>query len=91
MQQNPTTSTSATPASDPTRTTTPTNENHFIDTPPPTITDTIFPPTPLTPITAKNKTCPTPTASAAPSDYPHLLPSTPPPPPPAVPAIGTRY
>ncbi|VDL89493.1 unnamed protein product [Schistocephalus solidus] len=53
---NPTTSSSDTPASDPTTTITPTTYNHFIDAPPPTITDTILPPTANAPITATNTT-----------------------------------
>ncbi|VDL95213.1 unnamed protein product [Schistocephalus solidus] len=58
---NPTTSTSATPASDSTTMmTTPTTDNHLIYTQPPTITDTILPPPPLAPIWAMNTTCPTP-------------------------------
>ncbi|VDL94363.1 unnamed protein product [Schistocephalus solidus] len=85
---NPTTSTSATPASNPTTTTTtPTTDNHFINDPPPTITDTVLPPLPHAPIPTTNTTCPTPTTSVATSDY--LLPPTSPPPP--VPAMGTRY
>ncbi|VDL92377.1 unnamed protein product [Schistocephalus solidus] len=50
---NPTTSTSATPVSGPTTktTTTPTTDNNFIDAPPPTITGKILPPPPPAPIT----------------------------------------
>ncbi|VDL86847.1 unnamed protein product [Schistocephalus solidus] len=59
---NPTTSTSATPASDPTTTATTTTANPVIDAPPPTITDTILPPPPPAPIAATNTTCPTPTS-----------------------------
>ncbi|VDL92180.1 unnamed protein product [Schistocephalus solidus] len=60
---DPTTSTSATPASDPTTTTTPTTYINFIDAPPTTIIDTILPPPSLAPITAMNTTCPTPATS----------------------------
>ncbi|VDL88713.1 unnamed protein product [Schistocephalus solidus] len=70
---NPTTQTSATPALDPTMTSTPTTDNHFIDAPSPTITDIILPPPTLAPITATNTTCPTPTTSVATSD--NLLPA----------------
>ncbi|VDL90394.1 unnamed protein product [Schistocephalus solidus] len=66
---NPTTATSATPASDPTMTTTPTTDNNFIDASPPTITDTILPPPPSALITATNTTFPTPTTSVATSEY----------------------
>ncbi|VDL89294.1 unnamed protein product [Schistocephalus solidus] len=84
---NPTTSNSATPASDPTATT-PTTDNN-IDAPPPPITDTILPPPLPAPITATNTTCPTPTTSVATSDYlPPAISNTTAAP---VPAMGTRY
>ncbi|VDL93457.1 unnamed protein product [Schistocephalus solidus] len=47
----------------------PTTDNHFIDAPPSTITDTFLPPPPPAPITTTNTTCPTPTTSVATSDY----------------------
>ncbi|VDL95507.1 unnamed protein product [Schistocephalus solidus] len=71
----------ATPASEPTTTTTPTTDNHLIDAPTPRISDTILHPPPLAPITA---------TSVDTSD--NLPPPPPPPPPPLpVPAIGTRH
>ncbi|VDL94436.1 unnamed protein product [Schistocephalus solidus] len=62
-------STSATPASDPTTTTTPKTDNNFIDAPPPTITNIILPPPLPAPITVMNTTCPTPATPIATSDY----------------------
>ncbi|VDL92514.1 unnamed protein product [Schistocephalus solidus] len=44
---NPIKSTSATPASDPTKTNIPTSDHNIIEAPPPTIIDTILPPPPL--------------------------------------------
>ncbi|VDM00854.1 unnamed protein product [Schistocephalus solidus] len=55
----PTRSASATPASEPATTTTPTANNHFIDAPQPTVTETILPPL----LSAPNTTCPTPATS----------------------------
>ncbi|VDL94951.1 unnamed protein product [Schistocephalus solidus] len=68
-KQNHITSTSATPTSVPMTTTIPTTDNNFIDSTPPTITDTILPPPLPAPITAINNTCPSPTTSLAASDY----------------------
>ncbi|VDL81004.1 unnamed protein product [Schistocephalus solidus] len=59
----------ATPASDPTTTTTPTTDSNFIDAPQPTIIDIILPPPPTAPITAPKITCPTPTTLVATTDY----------------------
>ncbi|VDL98043.1 unnamed protein product [Schistocephalus solidus] len=84
---NPTTSTSATPASGHSTTTNPTTHNHFIYAPPPTITDTFLTPSHLPPISATNTTCTTPATSVVTSNY--LLP--PPPTPHPVPMMGTRY
>ncbi|VDM02905.1 unnamed protein product, partial [Schistocephalus solidus] len=57
--------------------TTPTTDNHFMDAPPPTITDTILPPPLPSPITAINTTWPTLTTSVATSDYlPHVISNT---------------
>ncbi|VDM03624.1 unnamed protein product, partial [Schistocephalus solidus] len=86
---NATTSISAKPASDPTRTTitTPTTPNNFLDAPPPTITDSVLPRILPAPITGTNTTCPTPTNSVATSNY--LPPATSPPPP--VPAMLSWY
>ncbi|VDL90803.1 unnamed protein product [Schistocephalus solidus] len=67
--KNLTTSTSDTPASNPTTTTTQTTDNNFIDVPSSTITDTILLPPPVAPIKPMNTTCPTPATSVAPSDY----------------------
>ncbi|VDL93741.1 unnamed protein product [Schistocephalus solidus] len=66
---NPITSNSATPASDPTTTINPTTDNNFLDAPLPMITDTIFPPPPSAPIKATNTTCPTPTTLVSISDF----------------------
>ncbi|VDM00842.1 unnamed protein product [Schistocephalus solidus] len=67
-----TASTSAAPASDPTSTTTtttPNTDNNFINIPPPTISNIILPPTPSSPISVTNNTCPSPTTSITTSDY----------------------
>ncbi|VDM01550.1 unnamed protein product [Schistocephalus solidus] len=65
---NPTTSTSATPASDPTMTTTPTTASHFADAPPPRITNAILSPPLISSITMTNTTCLTPTTSVCTSN-----------------------
>ncbi|VDL90079.1 unnamed protein product [Schistocephalus solidus] len=66
---NPTTSTSATPTSDPMTTTNPTTDNKLIDAPQPTITDTIIHPPLTAPSTATNATSSTLTTSVATCDY----------------------
>ncbi|VDL81425.1 unnamed protein product [Schistocephalus solidus] len=71
--QNPTTSTSATSASDLTTTTIATTNNHSLDAPSPTIPDT-FPPPPLPPTTATNTTYLNPATIVATYDY--LQPAT---------------
>ncbi|VDM01944.1 unnamed protein product [Schistocephalus solidus] len=48
---------SSKPASNPTTTTTPTTDNHFIGAPPSKITDIFLPPPPLAPITPVTTTC----------------------------------
>ncbi|VDL95050.1 unnamed protein product [Schistocephalus solidus] len=68
--------TSATSASDPTTTTNPITYNNFIDTPPPTITETVRPPPPHSTITVTNTTYPNSTTSVATSYYLPPAPST---------------
>ncbi|VDM04221.1 unnamed protein product [Schistocephalus solidus] len=67
--KNPTTSTSATHATDPTTKTTPANDNNFFDVSPHTTFNTILNATIHAPIMATNTTCPTPTTSVATSEY----------------------
>ncbi|VDL93296.1 unnamed protein product [Schistocephalus solidus] len=66
---NPTTSTFSTTASDPKMMTTLTTDTHFIDASSPTITNAILPPPPPGPIMATINTCPTPATTEANADY----------------------
>ncbi|VDL91982.1 unnamed protein product [Schistocephalus solidus] len=74
---NPATSTSATPASNPTTANALTTNEHSVDTPSPTINDTILLSPPVAPIEATYTTCTTPATLVATSNC-YLLPPTPP-------------